>query len=138
MGNLVSSTSCVPCQKLLNLVFRITEDFDRWLSGVKESVGCDPGMMAVAPRIGSVSSCSGEGRASGAIDTRAAANRIAAADVVASALMRVVGLEVSGVIEDEVAERISAKELRIRYVNLKCGGTERLDAIPASGNIGKP
>lgn len=50
-------------------------------------------MVAVTPRIGSVSSCSGEGRASGAIDTRAAASRIAAADAVISTFERVEGRE---------------------------------------------
>lgn len=45
---------------------------------------CDPGSVAVKPRIGSVSSCSGEGSASGDISTRAAAHRSVAAVVCAS------------------------------------------------------
>jgi hypothetical protein len=74
-------------------------------------------MVAVAPRKGSVSSCSGEGNARGATDTRAAASRIAAAEVVTSALDMFDGRESEeeGACPDELGGgRMSAKEFRSR------------------------
>lgn len=44
----------------------------------------EPGIDAVTPRIGSVNSCSGEGRAKGERSTRAAAQRIVATEVCTS------------------------------------------------------
>lgn len=69
-------------------------------------------------RNGSVSSCSGDGKASGAMLTRAAAQRIAAAVVVASAC-GTTGAAVdvgsaSSIGRESVDDRISAKELRRR------------------------
>jgi hypothetical protein len=77
-----SSTSFVPRQNLGS------RDLDP--PGVVASVPCDadevcePGMAAVTPRMGSVSSCSGEGKLSGARFTLAAAQRMVAAVVAAS------------------------------------------------------
>lgn len=66
------------------------------------------------PRMGSVSSCSGDGSAKGATETLAPAHRIAAADAVISALLR--DGRVPSVKELEFA-RISAHELRTRCTN---------------------
>ena len=86
-GPEVSSTSCVPCQKLLSRLLRTVfgDRSGRISPGEKKGSGCERGMVAVTPLIGSVSSCSGEGSAKGATETRAAAKRIAAAVAVASA-----------------------------------------------------
>lgn len=51
------------------------------------SGGCDPGMVAVTLRNGSVSSYSGEGSASGERFTRAAAHRMVATVVCKSVLL---------------------------------------------------
>lgn len=71
-----SSTSCVPRQKLVR---RVPPGVKSGMSG-----GCEPGIAAVTPRMGSVSSRSGEGSASGAKDTFDPAHRIAAALVIVS------------------------------------------------------
>jgi hypothetical protein len=82
------------------------------------SSGYEPGMAVRAFRNGSVSSCSGDGKASGAILTRAAAQRIAAAVVVASACgttgatIGAGGDSIMG--RAPVDDRIPAKELRRR------------------------
>ena len=72
VGKRVGSTSVVPSQKLVNRDLRLVSSWEA-------SCGWEPGMEAVTPRMGSVSSCSGDGSASGEISTRAAAQRIAAA-----------------------------------------------------------
>jgi hypothetical protein len=43
-----------------------------------ESLEWEPGIVAVTPLMGSVNSCSGEGRARGDMSTRAAAHRMVA------------------------------------------------------------
>lgn len=65
-------------------------------------------MGAFTPRIGSVSSCSGEGRARGATDTPAAAHRI----VAAVAMISAVSGEVEASDSERVEDRRSANELR--------------------------
>jgi hypothetical protein len=57
------------------------------------------GIVAVMPRMGSVSSCSGEGRASGDNLTRAAAQRKVAAAVVTSGEDRGTSSELIGKVE---------------------------------------
>lgn len=91
-------------------------------------------MVAVTPRKGSVSSCSGEGRAKGATETRAAASRIVAAEVVTSVLG---GRESKAKIPFPV-ERVSANEFRSRCEKPRFKGiVALLDAIPTSGSAGK-
>lgn len=75
VGKRVGSTSVVPSQKLVNRDLRLVSDPKSW----DASCEWEPGMEAVTPRMGSVSSCSGDGSASGEISTRAAAHRIVAA-----------------------------------------------------------
>ena len=99
-------------------------------------------------RNGSVSSCSGDGRARGAILTRAAAQRIAAAVVVASgcgttgAAVDAGGDSITG--RAPVDDRISAKELRRRCgivmfeVELRrdAGGAQTNGEEPGVGGVG--
>lgn len=91
-------------------------------------------MVAVTPRKGSVSSCSGEGRANGAIETRAAASRIVAAEVVTSVL----GRRESEFKVPFPEKRGSANEFRSRWENPRFKGiVALLDASPTSGSCGK-
>lgn len=94
------------------------------------------------PRIGSVSSCSGEGKARGATETRAAASRSAAAVVVTSEFVRFSGLENSIAPADfcPFDERISAKEFRRRWgnVTLRCIFVRRDAILPLVGNTAPP
>jgi hypothetical protein len=76
------STSWVPSQKPLRRERRVPP-------GVMRSctyVWVDPGIVAVTPRMGSVSSCSGDGNVSGAMLTREPAQRMVAAEAWASKL----------------------------------------------------
>ena len=140
--------SCVPCQKLLSLLFRVMPGD---LSGGSEcelcrSGGCDPGIAVVKPRIGSVSSCSGEGRASGAMETRAAARRMVAAEVVTSAFVTFGGRMLSEV-TPKLEVRRSANELlrrcekprlsgivALRVARLLSGRVDRADGV--GGTVG--
>jgi hypothetical protein len=112
-GCAVPSTSVVPSQKLPSRC--------RWRGDWGPNVisgGYEPGMAVRAFRNGSVSSCSGDGKASGAILTRAAAQRIAAAVVVRSAsgtTGSAIGTGGGSIIgRAPVDDRISVKELRRR------------------------
>jgi hypothetical protein len=81
------------------------------------SGGYEPGIAVRAFRNGSVNSCSGEGKARGAILTRAAAQRIAAAVVVASACNTTGATVATGgsstIGRTPVEDLMSASELRI-------------------------
>lgn len=83
-----SASSTVPSQKLANLVLRPGDMSPASLSGIMGPgnpwAGCTPGIVAVIPRIGSVSSCSGDGSARGATDILAPAHLIVAAVAKAS------------------------------------------------------
>jgi hypothetical protein len=112
-GCAIPSTSIVPSQKL---PIRC-----RWRGDWGPNIisdGYEPGIAVRAFRNGSVSSCSGDGNARGAILTRAAAQRIAAAVVVASACGTTGAAVATGgdsiIGRAPVDERISAKELRSR------------------------
>lgn len=84
--------------------------------------GCEPGIAAVIPRIGSVSSCSGEGRAKGDRSTRAAAHRMVATVVCTSVLEYVedeescAGVE-AGEVEKELRDRGNGKLGKARFVD---------------------
>ena len=116
-GTAPSSTSCVPCQKLLSRDLReVLGDKSGRGSTLAKTSGCEPGIVAVTPRIGSVSSCSGDGSARGATDTRAAAKRIAAAVAVASAgVMGWRDCSNRDCVYCAEDVRISANELRSRW-----------------------
>lgn len=108
------STSIVPSQKLPN---RCRWRGDCGPNGT--SGGFKLGIAVRAFRNGSVSSCSGDGKASGAMLTRAAAQRIAAAVVVASAC-GTTGTAVNvgsapSIGRASVDDRTSAKEPRRRW-----------------------
>ena len=68
-------------------------------------------MAVVTPRMGSVSSCSGEGRANGEMSTRAAAQRMAAAVAWTLALLDKEG---GGGCEDGIGAGGTESEFRIR------------------------
>lgn len=135
--------SCVPCQKLLSLLFRATPGDLRGGSECEfcMSGGCAPGIAVVKPRIGSVSSCSGEGRASGAIETRAAARRMVAAEVVTSALVIFGGRTLSEVTPKFEVRRSANEFLRrcekprlngivaLRVARLLSGRVDRADDV---------
>ena len=81
LGVLWFSTSVVPSQKPIRRDLLAAPG----VSALKvDSFGCAPGIVAVTPRKGSVSSCSGDGSARGDMSTREAAQRIAATEACTS------------------------------------------------------
>ena len=105
LGESMTSTSVVPSQKLASLARRLPPGVVAF-STLKSSCGS----AAVTPRIGSVSSCSGDGKARGEMSTLAAAHRIAATAVVISVFEDAVLLLLLTVPAVDVVEE---KELRV-------------------------
>lgn len=105
LGESTTSTSVVPSQKLASLARRLPPGVVA-LSTLKSSCGS----AAVTPRIGSVSSCSGDGKARGERSTLAAAHLMAATAVVISVFELAVLLLLLAVPAVDAAEE---KELRV-------------------------